>query len=582
MNAHKQITALVHDAKDGWWLRFAEPECVVEARRTEEVLPAVARVEELVRGGLFAAGCLSYEASPAFDPALRVRPPGEFPLCWFGLFRKVERLAALPAPEVPAEAPESWQHSVTREQFTDAIARIKEHIFAGDTYQVNYTFRMQAPFAGDAYGLFATLSARQKSKYAAFLDLGRFAVCSASPELFFTLDQGALASLPMKGTAGRGRWPEEDRLQALWLHNSSKNRAENVMIVDMIRNDMGRVAERGTVEVPELFTVERYPTVLQMTSRVTARTGRGLSQVLAALFPCASITGAPKVSTMEIISELETTPRGLYTGAVGFALPEGRVQFNVAIRTVTVDRRCGSAEYGVGGGILWYSDADDEYEECRIKAGVLRRRAPQFRLLESLLWTPYGGFWLLSRHLDRLGSSAGYFGFPLDRDEAEKRLAGFAAGLPPRPHKVRLTLAESGEMEITAGPAPEPSSGPVRVRLAPNAVHSSDCFLFHKTTRREVYEKAKARVPDADDVILVNEKGQATESAIANLAARIRGRLVTPPLSCGLLAGTLREEMIQSGELSERVLTPDDLRTADALFLLNSVRGLRPAVLLPD
>jgi para-aminobenzoate synthetase/4-amino-4-deoxychorismate lyase len=353
------------------WLEFREPVRVVCVHEPREVLVALDEVETAVSTqNLYAAGFLAYEAAAAFGLAVH-SPVNDMPLLWFGLyerprpprFQKPRRSAGYQLGE--------WQPAIGKETYQSAIKSIKTQIAAGNTYQVNYTFPLQASFQGDPWGLFTDLALAQHGGYAAYVDTGRHVVCSASPELFFRLDGDVLTSKPMKGTAVRGSTPLEDDENAAWLQQSEKNRAENVMIVDMIRNDMGRVAETGSVVVPNLFDVERYPTLLQMTSTVTARTQASLTEIFQAMYPCASITGAPKVRTMEIIRELEPEPRGVYTGAIGFIAPDGVAQFNVAIRTVTVDRERETAVYNIGSGVVWDSDAQEEYEECLLKAKVL-------------------------------------------------------------------------------------------------------------------------------------------------------------------------------------------------------------------
>ena len=290
--------------------------------------------------------------------------------------------------------------------------------------------RMHASIERDPFYLFLQLTDAQQSSYGAYLNTGRYAICSASPELFFELDGDRLRSRPMKGTASRGQTLAADRIQAERLHHSVKNRAENVMIVDMVRNDMARVAEIGSVRVLRLFEIERYPTVLQMTSTVECRTRASLPEIFTALFPCASVTGAPKIRTMQIIRDLEPGPRGVYTGAIGFVAPGRRARFNVAIRTVVVDTVAGEAEYGTGSGIVWESDSAEEYQECRLKARILTVMPRAFDLLESLLWTPESGCFLLERHLDRLRDSAEYFDFPFDERKIRTQLGEFAEALP--------------------------------------------------------------------------------------------------------------------------------------------------------
>ena len=307
-----------------------------------------------------------------------------------------------------------WEAAVDWPAYSRAIAAIKSYIAQGYTYQVNYTMPLSASFSGDPWALYRDLTQSQQAQFMAYLDLGRFVICSSSPELFFLREGLQFMSKPMKGTARRGRTLTEDHLQMRWLQNSEKNRAENVMIVDMIRNDFGRIAEIGSVDVPELFTVERYPTLLQMTSTVSARSKATLPEIMRAMFPCASITGAPKVRTMEIIKELEPQARGIYTGSIGFITPEQQASFIVAIRTVVIDRLNNQATYGVGGGSVWDSEADQEYQEAFLKAQVLVQRQPSFELLETMRWSEDGGYYLLDLHLQRLAQSAEYFDFPFD------------------------------------------------------------------------------------------------------------------------------------------------------------------------
>nr|BAG55467.1 putative para-aminobenzoate synthase, component I [uncultured bacterium] len=384
----------------------------------------------------------------------------------------------------------------------------------------------------------------------------------------------------MKGTAVRGRTLAEDEAQIDWLRQSEKNRAENVMIVDMIRNDIGRVARVGSVSVPRLFDIERYPTVLQMTSTVNGRSDASLPDILAAMFPCASITGAPKVRTMEIIRELEPAPRGVYTGAIGTISPGRQAQFNVAIRTVTIDRTAQRATYNVGSGIVWDSDASDEYAECRLKSRVLVEQRPSFDLLESLLWTPAEGYFLLDEHLDRLAASAAYFGVVVARARVRAELQQRTVGLDGV-SKVRVLVDEHGRVRsqavsLDAGATVEP----VRVGLAAMPVDPANIWLYHKTTHRAVYDAARASRPDCDDVLLWNSAGELTEASSSNLVVRLDGELVTPPVTSGLLAGTFRRNLLEAGELVERPVRVADLAQASELFLINSVRGWRTAVVL--
>lgn len=586
---------LLHDAVASRWLLFKEPRRVVVARRLEEVLPALARVEEQVSAGLHAAGFVAYDAAPAFDRALHARssPDSTLPHLWFGLYDAPGIFASLDAvpesdlsPALPGGAPpamvEPWTPSVDRGRYSAALNRIRDYIYGGDTYQINFTFRLRASSRVLDADFFRRLVAAQGAHYAALIDTGEYTVFSASPELFFRMDGIRIESRPMKGTTSRGRTLAEDAERAAALRESAKNRAENVMIVDMIRNDLGRIADPGTVNVESLFDVTRYPTVWQMTSTVSASTRAPVSKAIEALFPCASVTGAPKPRSMAIISELEDSPRGVYCGAIGYMAPGRRAQFSVAIRTVVLDKRAGSAEYGVGGGIVWDSVADDEYEECRTKALVLTRAKPEFRLLETLLWTPEEGFFLLDRHIARLTESAAYFDFTMDAPAVRLRLRRWEESSPATPQRLRLLLDREGAVALESHPldsTPERPT-PVRVRLASGPVDPADPFLYHKTTHRTVYEAARAAAPDCDDVLLWNPAREITESSIANVVADLDGVLVTPPVTCGLLPGTFRAELLDRGEIRERVIAADDLPRCRKLYLINSVRRWREAILV--
>lgn len=570
--------------------RLVGPVGVVEARRTDEVAEVLAAAESSAQRGLWAGGFLSYEAAHGLDPALAVRarepddPFAELPLAWFALFEGREP-TTLPEPrDDGAAAADTWHPSVDRARYDAAIARIRERIEAGDTYQVNHTFRLRSTVRGDERGLYRDMCFSQRGAYGAYLNAGRYRICSASPELFFEWNEGRLTTRPMKGTAPRGRWPAEDRQMARHLETSAKDRAENAMIVDLLRNDLGRVSRAGSVACSEMFAAERYETVWQLTSTVTSQVepGIGLGGVMAALFPSGSVTGAPKVRSMEIIAGLEESPRGVYCGAVGVLAPPGHgptARFNVAIRTVTVDSMSGAAEYGVGGGITWDSRAGDEYEETVAKARILTSRRPRFELLETLLHEPGSGFSRLDLHLERLRGSAAYFGFGYDDAAVRDALASAAMSVPDRPARVRLLLDREGKISTGAVPLPSRPE-PVRVVVDDRPVDPHDVLLFHKTSLRERYERARARHPDADDVLLVNTRGEVTESTIANLTVLLDGRWVTPPVDAGLLPGTRRAALLIDGTIEEAILRPEDLARSSELRLLSATAPWRRAVLL--
>ena len=552
------------------WLHFTAPYHSISIDKLEQVPSALREVERLVNENhWYAAGFLSYEAAPAFDPALHTKTGSEFPFLWFGLYPE-PHLVSLPQPSRPKESL-PWLPMLDRETYNESIAEIKRHIAEGRTYQVNYTMRMQSSFDGDAWDFFLHLVQNQ-NRQAAYINLGRYVIASASPELFFQLNGNNITCRPMKGTTRRGRTNAEDREQSEWLRNSAKNRAENVMIVDMIRNDLGRIAEIGSVSVPRLFETERYPTLWQMTSTVQAKSNASVTEIFGALFPSASITGAPKVSTMRIIAELENTPRRIYTGSIGYLFPGRRAKFNVAIRTALIDMEASSAEYGVGGGIVWDSDSTDEYAEAMLKARVLTEASPPFSLLETMLWSPEKSFFLREKHVERMLGSAEYFEIPITRETLESYLeqisSGFCTSL-----RVRVLLDQLGNLtsEFRALNLTDELQ-PLKVCLARDAIDSRDIFLFHKTTRRDIYETQRSGLEEFDDILLYNERAEVTEFTLGNLVAELDGELVTPPVSSGLLAGVFRGYLLETGQVAERTILMEDLEKCLRLFRVNSVR----------
>ncbi|MBT9515941.1 MAG: aminodeoxychorismate synthase component I [Methyloversatilis discipulorum] len=558
-------------------LVFGEPLEVVRADSVDAVRPALRRVAEATQRGLHAVGYVAYEAAPAFDRAARVRSGCSVPLVWFGLHHApVDCGPDAPAPfEVPA-----WELDTGRDEYGQAIDAIHAAIRRGDAYQMNYTVRAHAHFSGDAQSYYEQLRQAQQAEFCAYADIGTHRILSASPELFFAWQDGVLTTRPMKGTARRGQLPEEDAELARWLRDSEKNRAENLMIVDLLRNDLSRLSMPGGVQVPHLFSIENYPTVLQMTSTITARTRPEvtLDDVFAALFPCGSITGAPKLKSMDIIADLEKSPRAVYCGAIGHVAPGGAARFNVAIRTVTLDAASGRMECGLGGGITWDSVAADEYAEVQTKSRFLTRAGNGFELFETLLLVD-GRYELLDRHLARLTASARHFGFATPQDAAAV-LAAHAAAHPQGRLRVRLLCAADGHLRVESGAAGEPDNSPRKVRLASAPVSRAEPLLYHKTTRRGIYDAHLSQVAgSAFDVLLWNDAGELTEFTRGNLVLDIDGSLYTPPVSSGLLDGTLRRELVERGELMERVLTREDLGRAQSVWFINSVRGWIPVTI---
>jgi para-aminobenzoate synthetase/4-amino-4-deoxychorismate lyase len=575
------------DLVAGRALSCPAPSRVLVADQPYDVVPVLEEVDRATRAGCWALGFVAYEAAPGLDSALAVHKPRSdgVPLAWFGLCDEPVAVPPIapPAGRQRAYRADPWRPGWTPEGHRADVERVRERIAAGDTYQCNLTVRLHSRVEGDLLQLYADLARGQRTPYATYLDTGRHVVASASPELFFEWAGDRLLTRPMKGTAARGRTPAEDDEQVRRLSASAKERAENVIVVDLLRNDVSRVAEEGTVAVPALCVPERYETVWQLTSDVTGkvRPGTGLADVFRALFPCGSVTGAPKPRTMQILRDLEDGPRGVYCGAIGLVAPPGagfRARFSVAIRTVVVDRWTGTAEYGTGGGITWGSQPDVEHAELHAKAAVLNQPYEDFALLETMALLPDGQVRNLDRHLDRLAGSARYFGFLLDRDGAPEQVAAAVADAPG-PARVRLLLSRSGVVEVQVGPPPPPAPGPVRLVVDDDPVDPRDRWLYHKTTRRRTYEERAARHPEADDVVLVNTRGRVTETTIANLAVQLSGTWFTPPVESGCLPGVERGRLLHLGRLHERDLTPQDLARAEAVALVSSLRGWRPAVL---
>ena len=541
--------------------------------------------EYAARQGAYVAGFVTYEASSAFGLPLPTTPSGPLPAACFGVFPKNhvraggEELLATPNNSVLDELTQSWSTTLKQQDYIKKIQSIKDHIAAGDTYQLNFTFRLRTPFSGSSFDLFTQLVSAQRGEWSAYLDLGDYAICSASPELFFLKNNSHLTCRPMKGTMPRLPIAQADIAQAERLRTSTKNQSENVMIVDLMRNDVGRVARTGTVLVDSLFDVEQYPQQWQMTSTISADIGKvPLVDVFSALFPSGSVTGAPKHRSMEIISELEDSPRGIYTGAIGLIDPHGHTHFNVAIRTILVNRINQIAEFGVGSGIVWESSEKDEYDECQTKALIVTERAPTFELLETIKWEPVQGFVLLERHLTRLQESVKYFGFDCNVSKINETLEQSVMN-QTTDAKVRLLIQQDGQTRCEVKKFQAEPNKHYRATLALTPISCSNVFLYHKTTNRTVYNR-EGEQPDSDTVILWNENGEITEATDANIVAEIDGKLVTPPVSCGLLAGTFRAELLSRGEIIEQRLSKNDLLGAKRIWLINSLRGWMVAKLL--
>ena len=575
-------------------LRMGQPRRWLVAHDPAQVPGLLDAAHEMSKQGSWVVGWVAYEAAPGLDPCLPVKalPPGR-PFAVWAVFDHAEPWQDTPGDPstdrlIDPAAPWSagpWTPALSEPEVSRRIEQVRELIQAGEVYQVNLTDTLSAPFQGGPQAIgpfFEALRRSQPAGYSLMLDAR--AACrspgvllSVSPELFFDWDGEALVTRPMKGTAARGPDALSDQAAAEHLRTSPKERAENLMIVDLLRNDLSRVAEVGSVRVPSLFDLHALPTVWQMTSTITARSRPGLrlSEAFAALFPCGSVTGAPKRQAMHHIASLEAGPRGVYCGAVGLMAPGGRVTFNVPIRTVVLDTPPPEAPWtarcGIGSGITLDARPESEWQEWQAKQAFLRRASQPFSVLESLRLES-GQLHRLERHLARAAASAEHFGFKWDEQRVRAALQSACLAHPSGVFKLRLLSDARGQAQVEVAALPAPPAQAPRVALAERPMPTADDFIRHKTTQRGAYAAFPA--PNGClDTLLINEAGELTEFTIGNLALRLDGRWCTPPVTAGLLPGVMRAHLLESGELVERPLTPADLARADAIELINSVRG---------
>jgi para-aminobenzoate synthetase/4-amino-4-deoxychorismate lyase len=572
---------------------FLHPLRLLIANQLDEIPGLFAEIEIALQRGFYVAGFLAYECGYHFEPIENAALPSEAPLAWLGVYDRPQIFdhsgpggKQHPAQEVLAHAIRNrfpGALGIPKDQYFANILKIKEYIAAGDTYQVNFTDSVSMRAAGSPGDLFATLARRQPVSYSAFINMGASSILSFSPELFFRIRGGKIEMRPMKGTMARAASEEEDKEVPRRLQNDAKNRSEHVMIVDLLRSDLGRICAPGSVVTEDLFTAEKYPTLYQMTSTVKGTLLPNLEyyDIFRGLFPSGSITGAPKIRTMQIIRELERKARGAYCGAIGFIAPHGLSVFSVAIRTLAIED--GVARMGVGGGVVAESDPREEYKESLLKAAFLAESDRSFKLIETLLWD--GGFRFLSQHLARLQASAAHFDFVFERDVIAAQLQELSISMrPDLRYMIRLLLAADGQAAVQSTEF-APCSTIARVNMASERTSSGDYFLQHKTTRRELYDGSyrRARLAGFDDTLFANERDEITEGAISNIFIEKDGRWFTPPLSSGVLPGIYRRYLLESrAGATERVLTLEDLRQADQLYICNAVRGLRKATLHLD
>lgn len=574
---------------------FTDPRRLIVARSMSEVPSALEELDHSVAKGFHAAGFLSYEAGYAFETVLPKDRQTSVPLIWFGVFdpprmirkRRRENHKKLRNSVVGLPPPDQTP-LLSEGEYTSAVKEILRFIATGDTYQVNFTFPLRMRLPGPASRWYDALRRVQRVRYSAFVNTGDHRILSLSPELLFLRVGSKLVLKPMKGTAPRGRTANEDEGQIRWLKESQKNRSENLMIVDLLRNDAGRIAMPGGVNVKKFFEIEKYETVFQATSTIEARLRKDVTipELLRSVFPSGSVTGAPKIRTMQIIHDLERHPRGVYTGSIGYFAPNRKAELNVAIRTIVAEAKSGGVTMGVGSGIVHDSDPREEYRECLLKARFASEPADEFQLLETIRWDPGRGWSLLAFHKRRLKSSCAYFGFMFNGKTVNAALGRVARSLARsrQPMRIRVLLYRNGFVE-TQTRALRPLPANPRAALSASFTHSADRFLFHKTTRRKLYDDllGKAERQGLFDVIFLNERGEVTEGARTNVVVKQGEKYYTPPIECGLLAGTYRAYLLQRKgfPIEEKVLHPDDLFSADEVYLCNALRGLVRVTLIP-
>lgn len=550
-------------------LVFSNPTKLIVAWTVDKVIEGMQIVEEAVNNGFYAAGYVTYEAAPAFNSHFKVHQENTMPLLWFGIFNK-PAMKSIETMENKKQYINQWENSVSIQEYNEHVNEILNYILQGKIEQVNYTTKMQTEFEGNSFNFFKQLSKAQDANYTAYLNLGDYTILSASPELFFQVENNKLMMKPMKGTVGRGLTYEEDLAKANWLNNSMKNKIENELIVDLLLEDIKKIAVKNTIQTPKLYEVEKYPTVYQMTSTITANVSpvTNFIDIFTALFPCGSITGVPKQEAMDIIKQLETTPREVYCGAIGYITPEKKAIFNVPIRTVAINNLNKVAHYGVGGAITKDSTKEEEYDEVLIKAKLLFEKQKEFKLLETIgLFS--GEYFLLDDHLKRLEQSAAYFNFNIDLKKIKKKLMKVAKQHNKKEWIVRLLVNKNGsytaqQQKITT------TKNKQLVTLAKQPIKKENPFLYHKTTNREIYDVHYEE--NMYDVLLWNENKEVTEFTTGNIVVKLNRELYTPPIHTGLLGGTFRSYLLRNKKVKERVIKVNDLNKCDEIWFVNSVR----------
>ncbi|MCB8556872.1 aminodeoxychorismate synthase component I [Streptococcus vestibularis] len=541
----------------------------LKTKDIKEVKHLLAEVEAYQNQGYYAVGYVSYEAAPAFETKFEVidGPLMSEYLLYFTIHETVQT-EPIPLTYKPTDLPKSWQELTSAEEYKAAIEQIHHHIRQGDTYQVNYTVQLQQNLTADPFAIYNRLVVEQNAHYNAFIQHDDVTIISISPELFFKKDGDRLTTRPMKGTTNRGLTTETDLKQAQWLAQDQKNRSENMMIVDLLRNDMNRISKIGSENVKRLCQVEQYSTVWQMTSTIETQLlpNSSLSDVFQALFPCGSITGAPKIATMEIINKVEKQPRGVYCGAIGILVPQGPSIFNVAIRTLQMEGT--KAVYGVGGGITWDSKWEAEYEETKQKSAVLYRQNPKFDLI-STGRIHRGKLLFLKEHLNRLQESSRYFSYPFNKEEVQNQVEDLCQSLDfDTDYRLKMSLAKNGELTFEHNQLTGLADVFCQARLVEQTHPLDSPYTYFKTSYRPHISL------EPHEQIYYNQKKELLETSIGNLVLKIEDQLYTPPVHLGLLNGIYRQSLIVNNQVTERVLTLDNLKQAQAIYGCNAVRGL--------
>ncbi len=577
-----KITARIDNFLENKHFLLSDPIEIITANSLVEVPGAIQAVENSMKnGGNIALGYVSYEAAGAIDnDQITLESNISMPLLWFCIF-KTQLQDTGPNLQPMKNQELDWKHEWDKSSYMAKVLGIQDLIREGFTYQVNLTSRLHSRFIGDPFELYSAMLSSQTGSHSFYIESDDWAVICASPELFFKAENGLIKCKPMKGTRSRGRYSLEDLSLRDELINSEKDRAENLMIVDLIRNDLGKVSEFGTVEVESAFDIEQYPTLWQMTSTVKGqlRANTDLLDIFKALFPCGSVTGVPKVSTMEIITRFEDSPRGIYCGAIGWIRYKNSqlcADFGVAIRCATLDKNTRTLSYGAGGGITSGSEPESEWEELLAKTSILTGRKVPDGLLETMYFSPQTGIKNLERHLKRMQASAKYFGFDFDLTTVRENLRETSSSVKNF-SRLRLILRASSEVNIEYLDFDEIDRTQVTLALCPKRVNAENVFLFHKVADRSYYRDMRDRIKGVYDVILANERDEITETTTANLALKFEGKWWTPAISSGLLPGIEREVLLESGELDERVIKVDELSEAQEIAVMNSLRGFIPA-----